>query len=109
KVLTTRASTNAMSRSTGSSRSSEPFFGTPRRVRPEAAVAADSSCFPGSSPGTTSAGPPGRSLLIASRVRRGRPAATTAGHDRLSGVSARDDVALLLDLGGLAAELPEVV
>src|SRR3954454_6171287 len=88
KVLTTSARTNAIRRSTGSSRSSEPFFASRRlRERPE-----------GSSPGTTSAGPPGRSLLITSNVRRGTPAATTAGPDRPVSVSTRDDVALLLDL-----------
>src|SRR5829696_1836519 len=109
-VLTTRARTKAISRSTGSSRSREPFFASPRlRERREDAPSAACSRFSGSSPGTTSAGPPGRSLLIASSVRRGRPAAATAGRDRLSGVSARDDVALLLDLGGLAAEVTEVV
>src|SRR3954468_16758911 len=107
-VLTTSARTKAIRRSTGSSRSSEPFFAF-RCLRPEDAPWLASSDFPGSSPGTTSAGPRGRSLLITSNVRRGRPAATTAGPDRTVSVSARDDVALLLDLGGLAAQLAEVV
>src|SRR5215212_3397466 len=110
KVLTTSARTKAISRSTGSSRSKEPFLASPRlRERREERPSAAFSCLPGSSPGTTSAGPPGRSLLIASNVRPGRPAAAMAGRDRRSSVSARDDVALLLDLGGLAAQLAEVV
>src|SRR3954452_4991118 len=124
KVLTTRASTNATSSSTGSSRSREPFLAAflraarfearPVGAFPPRASSRRGSSSPRSSPGTTSAGPPGRSLLLDGSVRPGRPAGTTTGRDRRSGVSARgqsarDDVALLLDLGGLAAQLAEVV
>src|SRR3954467_4369352 len=125
KVLTTSARTKAIRSRTGSSRSSEPFFASrPLRERPDDVPAAAFSCrSPGSSPATTSAGPPpppppprgaltaprARPLLIGSNVGPGGPAATTAGRNRPISVSARDDVALLLDLGGLAAQLAEVV
>src|SRR3712207_3040122 len=117
KVFTRRASTKAISRSTGSSRSSEPFFASSsrRRARRPASgrmgpVSAVDPVARGSSPsGTTSAGHPGRSLLIGSQR-------TAAGDPPWSGrtgpadvVSARDGLALLLDLGGLAAQLAEVV
>src|SRR3954454_3425727 len=121
KVLTTNARTKATRSSTGSSRRSDPFFllwRPPRRCEVGAAgvsvaspsrVIGRSNSWPSSSPGTTSAGPPGRWLLIRSkptaqrtrrRHRRSEPAFSVSAHDR---------VALLLDLGGLAAQLTEVV
>src|SRR3954451_15207711 len=124
KVFTSSASTKAISSRTGSSRSSEPFFfgSSRRRRRPRRAgrsSAAGSGCSPGSgsrrsSPsGTTSAGPTGRSLLIADQRTAGwdppesgrvlRPQVWRAD------ASARDRLPLLLDLGGLAAQLAEVV
>src|SRR4051812_48309129 len=109
KVLTSRARTKAISSRTGSSRSSEPFFfwSAPRRRLP----ARSRSGSPSPS-GTTSAGPPGRSLLIGNSLRpRGtRRAQAGAADPRVSGCrSASDGLALLLDLGGLAAQLAEVV
>src|SRR5215210_1443630 len=117
KVLTSSASRKAITSRTGSSRSSEPFFAfwSLRRNRREKWLAGmpPPEPAPGSrgspaSPGTTSAGPPGRSLLIGSSVRRGGPAGRQPGGPAAE-VSARDGVALLLDLGGLAAQLTEVV
>src|SRR5215218_2999734 len=115
-VFTSRASRKAITSRTGSSLSSEPFLACSlRRNRRENRLAGTASPerlsgSPGSpaSPGTTSAGPPGRSLLIGSSVRRGRPAGQQPGCPAAV-VSARDGVALLLDLGGLAAQLAEVV
>src|SRR5947209_12923822 len=125
KVLTSRASTSAMTSRSGSSRSSEPFFfSLPRPRRPLPSAAADPSAdseeaaaevagcgwsLRPSSPGTTSAGLPGRSLLIASQ-RTARGTRRSTSRPRAAGVvSARDGLALLLDLGGLAAQLAEVV
>src|SRR3954452_12900090 len=115
KVLTTSASRKAITSRTGNSLSSEPFLACSlRRSRREKRLAGTApperpSGSPGSpaSPGTTSAGPPGRSLLIRSGVRRESPAGPQPGHPAV--VSARDGVALLLDLGGLAAQLAQVV
>src|SRR3954469_6687307 len=123
KVFTSSASTKAISSRTGSSRSSEPFFfGSSRRRRrrrragrSSVAVSACSpvSGSPSASPsGTTSAGPTGRSLLIETSVRPGgtrRSEAEVTGLRSWCGASARDRLALLLDLGGLAAQLAEVV
>src|SRR3954452_16379188 len=121
KVLTTNARTKATRSSTGSSRRSDPFFllwRPPRRCEVGAAgvsvaspsrVIGRSNSWPSSSPGTTSAGPPGRWLLIRSkptaqrtrrRHRRSEPAFSVSAHDRGP---------LRLDLGGLAAQLTEVV
>src|SRR3954470_1948242 len=121
KVFTSRASTKAITSRTGSSRSSEPFFFPPRRPRrrDEPVEPADDAVEvgwsggvgspPSSSPGTTSAGRPGRSLLIGSQRTARRPRRCPSRVERPTGVSARDGLALLLDLGGLAAQLAEVV
>src|SRR3954453_15383121 len=88
KVLTTSARTNAISRSTGSSRSSDPFLASPearrerrdrRDRREDVPWTAFSPGSPGSSPGTTSAGPPRPARLLPRDIQRGgRPAAATA-------------------------------
>src|SRR3954453_14191874 len=126
KVFTSNASTKAISSRTGSSRSSEPFFfGSSRRRRRGLRRAGRSSArlsacspvagsgVPSSPSGTTSAGPTGRSLLIADQRTAGwdppesgrvlRPQVWRAD------ASARDRLPLLLDLGGLAAQFAEVV
>src|SRR3954451_1366741 len=122
-VLTSSASTKAISSSTGSSRSSEPFFfgWSRRRRRPRwgAISSVVGSLFAGSgpgcpsSPGTTSAGPTGRSLLIGDQRTAGwdPPESGRGYRPGKSGAdaSAGDRLALLLDLGGLAAQLAEVV
>src|SRR3954452_3431608 len=118
-VLTSRARTKAISSRTGSSRSSEPFFRgwscrrRPRRPGRSWAVGSALSVASGTgSPplsGTTSAGPTGRSLLIRTSVRPGGTRRAQAAASGRGTASARDGHALLLDLGGLAAQLAEVV
>src|SRR4051794_1286781 len=118
KVLTSRASTKAINSRTGSSRSSEPFFlggaDRCRDARVPGAGCAPSAREPcgSSGSGTTSAGPTGRALLTGPGAgpcgpRRGEAGATGPGCPRTG--SADDRLALLLDLGGLAAELAQVV
>src|SRR3954454_4690772 len=141
-VLTSRASTKAITSSTGSSRSSEPFLARarPRRPRPElrwlvgrppvgVAAGVDGSSAAGSPAARASAGSVGPCMLIAPSLRSAahparqpaRGTSTSQERDRAGcamrnrpdrdreKVSARDDVALLLDLRGLAAQLAEVV
>src|SRR4051794_22272183 len=122
KVFTSSANTNAISSRTGSSRSSEPFFfGCSRRWRRLRRAGRSSEEFSACSPvsisgvpsspsGTTSAGPAGRSLLIAGqRTAGGGPPESSRGWPRRGGwgdgAAARDPPPPLLVLCGLAPPL----
>ena len=76
KVLTTSASTNAISSSTGSSRSSEPFFASPAPAGNDGWIA---------SPGAV----PSRSGIVTGNDVGGPPGPITAHHEQRTARGAR--------------------